>query len=189
MKSFIVNIILKLGNVLGQFQLIYRKHKILQNKSIILSKNVYIHPTARLETIDGGKIVIGEGTQILHGVLLITYGGDIQIGKHCKINPYTIIYGLGGLKIMDDVLIAGHCMIVPDNHKFDDLNIKITDQGTIKKGILINQNTWIGHACTILDGVEIESGAIVAAGSVVTKNVLKNTIVAGVPAKLIKTRT
>ena len=191
-KTFLLilinKVILKTGDFIVKCNKIYQIQKIRKNKDILIGKNVYIHPSSRLEVINGGTIQIGDNTEILQGVLIITYGGTILIGSNCKINPYTIIYGLGGTKIGDDVLVAGHTMIVPDNHNFNDINTPINIQGSKRKGIIIDNNVWIGHGCSILDAVFIESGAIIAAGSVVNKNVLKNTIVGGVPAKFIKER-
>ena len=140
------------------------------------------------EIRDGGKIFIGKNSQILDGVLILTYGGTIDIGENCNINPYTIIYGHGGTKIGNNVLIAGHCMIIPNNHIFSDKNIPISKQGCIAKGITIEDDVWIGHGCSILDGVTIGKGSIIAAGSVVSKSVEAYSVVAGVPAKKIKER-
>ncbi|RZL32362.1 MAG: acyltransferase [Pedobacter sp.] len=162
-----------------------------KNKSLLISvgNNNIIHPTTILDNTRGGEIIIGNNNEILNGCLLMTYGGKIAIGNRCSINPYTIIYGHGeGVKIADNVLIAGHCMLIPANHIFERTDIPINKQGTSSKGIVINQDVWIGAACTILDGVEIGEGAIVAAGSVVTKNVEPFTIVGGVPAKILKRR-
>jgi acetyltransferase-like isoleucine patch superfamily enzyme len=100
-----------------------------------------------------------------------------------------VLYGHGNLTIGDNVLIAGHCLIIPANHVFTDINIPISNQGETKKGIIIEDNVWIGSGCRILDGITIGTGAIIAAGAVVNKDVLPNTIVGGVPAKLIKNRT
>jgi acetyltransferase-like isoleucine patch superfamily enzyme len=192
MKSFYqkikLAIILRLGNYFTKLNSIIQLHKIRANRNIRLGDDVHIHPTAHIEIINGGNVIIGSNSEILNGVLLITHGGNIEIGRNCKINPYTVIYGLGNVQIGNDVLIAGHCMIVPDNHRFDNIDIPINMQGSIKKGIKINDNVWIGHACSILDGVEIGSGSIIAAGSVVNKNVRNNVIVGGVPAKIIKER-
>ncbi|WP_433833681.1 acyltransferase [Flavobacterium anhuiense] len=160
-----------------------------KNDSISLDKTVKVYPNVILETNYGGSIVIGKHSELLYGVILMTYGGNIKVGNFCSINPYSILYGHGNLTIGDNVLIAGHVMIIPANHRFDDLNIPINKQGENRKGIVINNNVWIGAGCRILDGVIIGEGAIIAAGSVVTKNVLENTIVGGVPAKLIKIRT
>ena len=156
--------------------------------------NVFVHPSVKiypqvvLSTEYGGSIKIGKSSEVLYGVVCMTYGGSIEIGENCSINPYTVLYGHGGLKIGNNVLIAGHCLIIPANHKFDNLNIPISMQGETRKGIIIEDNVWIGSGCRILDGVTISSGAIVAAGAVVTKNVPRNSIVGGVPAKIIKTR-
>lgn len=136
-----------------------------------------------------GIIEIGPATEILHGCLLMTYGGIISIGSNCSINPYTIIYGHGpGTIIGNNVLIAGQCMIIPANHIFSRLDVPINQQGTNSKGIVIEDDVWIAAGCTILDGVRIGKGAIVAAGSVVNRSVAPYSIVGGVPAKFIKSR-
>ena len=158
------------------------------NDKIVIDPSVIIYPNVVLNTEYGGKIIIGNNTELLYGVLLMTYGGNIRIGNHCSINPYTVLYGHGNLTIGNNVLIAGHCLIIPSNHKFNDINMPIREQGVTKKGIVIEDNVWIGSGCRILDGVTIGTGAIIAAGAVVNKDVLANTVVGGVPAKMIKKR-
>ena len=162
--------------------------KINKNKDIFLGQNVHVNKSAIIDTKNGGKIEIGNNTEILDGVIIQTYGGNIKIGKNCSINAYSILYGHGGLTIGDDVLIAGHCMIIPSNHIFIDINKPIREQGGFHKGIVIENDVWISHGCSILDNVTISNGAIIAAGSVVNKNVQKLNIVGGVPAKKIKKR-
>ena len=159
-----------------------------KNVNAYIHSSVRIYPNVVINTEYGGKISVGENCELLHGVSLMTYGGNIEIGNNCSINPYTILYGHGNLVIGDNVLIAGHCLIIPANHIFTDINIPINAQGLTKKGVIIEDNVWIGAGCRILDGVRIGQGAIIAAGAVVNKNVLPNTIVGGIPAKLIKTR-
>lgn len=174
----------------GIIKKIVSKVKGLRKKdpNISIHESVKIYPNAVIETIYGGTISVGKNCEILHGVLLLTYGGNIKIGQNCSINPYTILYGHGNLTIGDNVLIAAHTVIIPANHKFDNLHAPINSQGEIKKGIVIHDNVWIGAGCKILDGVTIGEGAIVAAGAVVSKDVLPFTIVGGVPAKTIKKR-
>jgi acetyltransferase-like isoleucine patch superfamily enzyme len=158
------------------------------NENLKIHSSVSICPNVFLDTQYGGKITIGKNCELLHGVLVMTYGGNISIGEKCSINPYTVLYGHGNLTIGNNVLIAGHCLIIPSNHNFSDLTIPINQQGETKKGIVIKDNVWIGSGCRILDGVTIGEGAIVAAGAVVNKNVEANTIVGGIPAKLIRAR-
>jgi acetyltransferase-like isoleucine patch superfamily enzyme len=119
----------------------------------------------------------------------MTYGGIIEIGSNCSINPYTIIYGHGlGTKIGNNVLIAGHCMIIPANHNFSHTDVPINKQGINSKGIIIEDDVWIGSGCQILDGITIGKGAVIAAGAVVNKSVEPYNIVGGVPAKIIGKR-
>lgn len=142
-----------------------------------------------LSTKYGGRIEIGSDNEILFGVSLLTYGGKITIGHHCSINPFTIIYGHGhGVTIGNDVLIAGHCVIIPSNHNYQNSSTPIRLQGATSKGIVIENNVWIGANSTILDGVRISEGAVVAAGSVVNRDVTKNSLVGGVPARHLKFR-
>ncbi len=163
--------------------------KIFKKKpNLVLAKNVKISKNVLFETNYGGKISIGENTEILTGVMLMTYGGNITVGRSCSINPYTVLYGHGNLSIGNNVLIAAQCVIIPANHNFSDNTITINTQGLTTLGIKIEDNVWIGTGCRILDGVTIGQGAIIAAGAVVNKNVLPFTIVGGVPAKLIKNR-
>ena len=157
---------------------------------IHIGKKVFIGANAIIDTNNGGNISIGDNAEILPGVILMTYGGKIEIGDGCSINPYTVIYGYGkGITIGNDVLIAAHCLLVPVSHEYDDLEKPINAQGYSTKGIIIEDNVWIGSGCRILDGVRIGTGAIVAAGSVVNRDVEKFTIVGGVPAKFIKVRS
>ncbi|RZJ66074.1 MAG: acyltransferase [Flavobacterium sp.] len=169
---------------------------ILRLRNLFRAKptRVFLHPTVKVfpgavqEANIGGIIEVGKKTELLHGSLLMAYGGKITIGENCSINPYTVLYGHGGLTIGNNVLIASHCVIIPSNHNFDDISIPINHQGETKKGISISDDVWIGAGCRILDGVTIGKGAIIAAGAVVNKDVPEYAIMGGVPAKLIRMR-
>ena len=162
--------------------------KLIEKSNFRKGKNVFVHKSAIMESIFSGEITIGDNTSINLGVCIMTYGGNIDIGENCDINPYTIIYGHGGTIIGNNVLIAGHCMIIPSNHNFGRKDIPIIQQGNNSKGIVIEDDVWIAHGCTILDGVIIGKGSIVAAGSVVNKSIPPYSIVGGVPANVLKTR-
>lgn len=157
-------------------------YKIVKGKSVVVAR------TAIVECRGGGNIFIGDETEILDGVMLLTYGGDIRIGARCSVNAYTVIYGHGNTTIGDDVLIAGHCMIIPNQHVFTSRETPIRIQGNTSLGITIENDVWIGHGCSILDGVHIGKGAVIGAGSVVTKDVASYEVVGGVPAELIRNR-
>ena len=163
--------------------------KIFKKKpNLVLAKNVKISKNVLFETNYGGKISIGENTEILTGVMLMTYGGNITVGRSCSINPYTVLYGHGNLSIGNNVLIAAQCVIIPANHNFSDNTITINTQGLTTLGIKIEDNVWIGTGGIVLGGVVINSGAVIAAGAVVLNSVPANEIWGGVPAKKIKSR-
>ncbi|TRZ82653.1 MAG: sugar O-acetyltransferase [Sediminibacterium sp.] len=112
----------------------------------------------------------------------INFGKHTIIGKNVYINHACSFLDLGGITIEDDVLIGPKVNLITENHPLDPNNRKTL----ICKPILIKRNAWIGAASTILPGVIIGENAVVAAGSVVTKDVPSNTVVAGVPAKHVK---
>lgn len=145
-------------------------------------------PGSKLKIHDGGSLSLGANCEVAKGAMVLTYGGNITIGDNCTIQPYSVLYGQGGLVIGNDVRIAAHCVIIPANHGFDDLTIPIYKQELTKQGIIIKNNVWIGAGCRILDGVTVSEGCVIAAGSVLTKSTVENGIYAGVPAKLIKIR-
>lgn len=159
------------------------------NRAISIDKPCAISRKAEISTCFGGSLIIGKKSEIHNGVIINTYGGNISIGEQCSINPYTIIYGNGGVKIGESVRIASHCSIISFNHNYDLLDQDIMYQGLSKKGIVIENNVWVGSGSRILDGVTIKSGCIIGAGSVVTKSTEKNCIYAGAPAKILKVRS
>lgn len=155
---------------------------------ILVGRNTTISPTAILDTSKGGSIIIGDNCTILHGVIIASYGGTIVIGSNCSVNPYCILYGHGGLRIENSVRIAAHSVIIPANHIFSDRSIPIYKQGIDAKGIIIEEDVWVGAGVRILDGVTVGKGSIIAAGAVITKCVEQFGIYAGVPARKIGQR-
>ena len=110
------------------------------------------------------------------------FGRHIFIGKNVFINHGCSFLDLGGITIEDDVMIGPQVNIITENHPVDPKSRKSLEL----KSVTIKRNAWIGANATILPGVIIGENSIVAAGAVVTKDVPDNTIVGGVPAKLIK---
>lgn len=111
------------------------------------------------------------------------FGRFITIGKRVYINHACTFLDMGGITLEDDVLIGPKVNLVTENHPLDPVNRR----ALISKPIVIKRNAWIGAAATILPGVMIGENSVVAAGAVVTSDVPPNTIVGGVPAKIIKT--
>jgi len=115
--------------------------------------------------------------------LHINYGKHTKIGKNVFINFDCVFLDFGGITIDDNVLIAPKVSLLTEAHRTS-INER---HSLIPKPIHIKKNAWIGAGAIILQGVTIGENAIVAAGSVVSKDVPDNTIVGGIPAKILKT--
>lgn len=118
------------------------------------------------------------------------YSKNISIGNNCKILDYAFFDGVGGINIKNCNVIAPECMILTSNHNYDETKIDLLpfNNQLIRKEVNIEEYCWIGRRVMIMPGVRIGKGSIVAAGSVVTKDVPAYSVVGGNPAKLIKTR-
>ena len=179
----------KLGTV-GKETIIHPLANLLgMKKNIYLGEKVRIGSHATLEVDDKkSSIIIGDNSYICANAMLLTQRGSIKIGSNCSVNPFSILYGLGGLWIGDCVRIACHTTIIPANHIFEDIDIPIHRQGLSKKGVVIEDDVWIGAKATILDGCTIGMGSVIGAGAVVVQDVPAYSVVVGVPGKVIKSR-
>jgi acetyltransferase-like isoleucine patch superfamily enzyme len=146
-------------------------------------KESFIHPLASIRNhkhiLMGNNIIINKNVNL--------WVSSLTLGNNIQINPNTCIYGQ--VIIGDNVLIAPNCMIAGGNHSFENSNKPMIIQNcTTKRPIVIGNDIWIASNSIILDGVHIGDGAIIGAGSVVTKDVPSMAIVVGNPAKLIRYR-
>lgn len=148
----------------------------------------YLLPDESIQSKPVGSISIGRNCSVMHGAILASYGGKIEIGSNVSINPNVIIYGNGNVYIGDKTRIATQVVIVAQNHIFNDTNKPIMEQGLSTQGIFIGSDVWIGAGVKILDGVTIGVGAVIGAGAVVTRNISSYSVVAGVPAREISRR-
>lgn len=113
-----------------------------------------------------------------------TNGGDeIRVGRNVFINQNCTFYDLGGLDIGDDALIGPNVNIITTDHPVDPARRRSV---TIGNPIAIGRNVWIATGATVIGGVTIGENSVVAAGSVVTKDVPPNTLVGGNPARIIR---
>src|SRR5437868_3406418 len=115
--------------------------------------------------------------------LCINYGKHTKIGKNVFINFDCVFLDLGGITIEDNVLIAPKVSLLSEGHP-----VSPSERQSLVPGhIHIKKNAWIGAGATILHGVTVGENSVVVAGGVVSKDVPANTIVGGIPAKIIKT--
>jgi len=129
--------------------------------------------------LSGTELDISSYVQI---PVMINHAEFVSIGKNVYINHACTMLALGTIIIEDDVLIGPKTNLITEGHP-----IKPDERRALEvKPVIIKKNAWLGAGVTILPGVTVGENSIVAAGAVVNKNVPPNTIVAGVPAKVIK---
>jgi acetyltransferase-like isoleucine patch superfamily enzyme len=137
----------------------------------------------------GNRCTVGRLATIRPtNVLLDEPGEGLKMGDHSNIGAYSYIGCSGFIEIGNRVMMGPRVNLLAENHLFDRGDVPIKEQGVERKFIRVEDNCWIGASSTILAGVTLHEGAVIAAGSVVTKDVPSNTIVAGVPAKAVGPR-
>ena len=110
------------------------------------------------------------------------FGHNIQLGKDVFVNHACTFMDRGGITLEDNVLVGPKVNLITTNHPLDPAQRK----ATYSLPIVVRRNAWLGANATVMPGVTIGENAILAAGAVVTKDVAANTIVAGVPARVVK---
>lgn len=163
----------------------------LRHAHVTIPASCRIHPEAKLHPRKGA-IRFGENCTVAAGAIV---QGNVELGTNCSIQTGTILVGsgtldntVGRIKIGNNVRIAPFVQMIAANHRFDDTSRPITGQGTEPKSITIEDDVWVAGRVIITAGVTVGTGAVLAAGAVVTKDVPAGCIVGGVPAKLIRHR-
>jgi len=151
-----------------------------------ISPYCYINAMSRGGVWLGNSFSLGRSSTIECTGIISELGEGLIVGDRTGISQGAFISVRANVKIGNDVIIGPNFTLISENHNTSDRNMVISEQGTTRKGIIINDNVWIGANVTILDGVTICTGAIIAAGAVVNKNVDAYSIVGGIPAKIIK---
>jgi acetyltransferase-like isoleucine patch superfamily enzyme len=157
-----------------------------------LANGVYIDEGVYLHACPAG-IEIGENTLVMHHAELHVYNfrglpnAGIKIGRDSLVGEFTVIRGQGGVTLGDRVYTSPYTQIIAVNHVFDDPNRPFVEQGITAKGIVVEDDVWIGSGAILTDGVRVGRGAVIAAGAVVTQDVSPHTVVGGVPSRFIRT--
>jgi len=159
-----------------------------------LARGVYLDEGVYLHACPGG-IDIGENTLVMHHAELHVYNfrnlphAGIKIGRDSLIGEFNVLRGQGGIQIGDRVYTSPLVQLAAVDHVFADPTRPFVEQGITAQGVVVEDDVWIGAGAIVADGVRIGRGAVVAAGAVVTRDVPPHTVVAGVPARAIKTIT
>lgn len=164
------------------------KTKFISRKARLIRSPIIIRGKKYIDFGDG--LTIGRGCRIdvlgEHNSKILLFGNNVNIGDYVRISC------INKIEIGNNVLIGSKVLVIDNSHgnyKYenqDDPTIPPNLRKLISSAVYIEDNVWIGENVVIQQGVKIKKGTIIAANSVVTKSIPENTIVAGVPAKIIK---
>lgn len=179
------------------------KFKLLKKQGFKISKNADIIGRFIFTAIKGSRVTIDEGAKLSTSassyhlgvfspmkIVLSSASATLSIGQNTRIHA-SCIHAREKIEIGANCLIAGNCQIFDcSGHdlSFDDVENRINTTGETKP-VIIEDNVWIGFGAIIMPGVRIGNGSVIAAGSVVTKNIPPMSIAGGNPATLIKTES
>ena len=143
-----------------------------------------IYCSVRMDTPPYRRFSLGRGSVVESYSCINNAVGDVLIGDYTRIGLHNTV--IGPVTIGSHVNLAQGVVVTALNHNFADSSLRIDQQGVSTQPVTIGDDVWVGANVVILPGVTVGSHVVVAAGAVVTKDVPSNSLVAGVPAKVIK---
>lgn len=167
--------------------------KIVGKNNLVLGKNVNIGKDCFISCYSKRGITIGESSKIGDNSVvrcsnLQHLGEGLFIGDHSSFDAECFFGASGFIRIGNDVIAGRNIKFHAENHEYKDAEKLIREQGVSSKGIVIGNNCWIGSNVIFLDGSRIGDGCVVAAGAVVVGEYPNNTVIGGIPARVIKQR-
>lgn len=184
-----------MGSVVGGL-FVGKRVSILSPGHIHCGRNVKFEDHAEIQGLSLKGVHFADGVTLGRGACVRPssyYGGalgqGLRVGTQSSIGAYCWIGASGQVTIGANVIIGPRVTIIPENHNFEDPGLAIRNQGVTRADVAIEDDCWIGASATILAGVRIGRGSIVAAGALVNRDVQAGSIVGGVPAKLIRLRS
>lgn len=185
-----------LGQVLRQLDKVSRSAASACRRSLAtwrypgieIGRDVTIGAAVTLKATDGGQIVLGDRVSISNGAVLVAKRGRLRVGPDGFIGEGAVLVARELLEIGADALIAEHVTVRDQDHGMRDLDRPMRTQGYITAPIVIGDDVWLGSKSVVLKGVSIGRGAVVGAGTVVTRSLPPGAVAVGVPARIIGSR-
>ncbi len=167
----------------------WRLVRLRRSRNVLLEGLVFLGRDVELYARPGhGRIVLGRWVHIGDGTKLRAHDGTLRIGDKVVFGSDTRVNCQLDIEIGATTLVADWVYIADFDHRFEDLDRPIKDQGIAKAPVRIGPDVWLGTKCTVTRGVSIGRGSVVAAHAVVTRDVPPYQVVAGVPARVLRDR-
>jgi acetyltransferase-like isoleucine patch superfamily enzyme len=147
-------------------------------------KHSLIRRRTRMDILPFNKFHLGDNSTIEDFTTINNGVGDIYIGDRTRIGLGCTL--IGPVRIGNDIRLAQNIVMSGLNHNYEDIALPISDQGVTTSPITIEDETWLGANCVVLPGVTIGKHCVIAAGSIVTKDIPPYSVAAGNPARVLK---
>ena len=158
-------------------------------RDLNLEEGVQIMGLSRRGIVFGDRVTVGRGAMISPtGLLGGEPGEGLRVGDGSNIGHYAIVGCSGFIDIGSRVLMGPHVCLIAEDHEIADPDAPIKAQGVRREPITIEDDVWIGAGAVILAGVRVGASSVIAAGGVVTCDVPAGSVVAGVPARVVRSR-
>ena len=172
------------GVVFGANTVLRHPHKIHIGDNVVIDDNCVLDAKG----VSNRGIVIGNGVFIGRNTLVYCKDGDIVIGDNANISFNCDIFSGNLVKLGANIQMAAYSFLNGGTHEFESTGTPVLKQGRSGRGIIVDDNAWLGANVKVLDGVTIGKDSIIGAGAVVTKDVPPFVIAAGMPARMIRRR-
>lgn len=171
-----------------QSVILRNRGKVTFGRAVTLSRGVLVDGLSRNGVSIGDRVSIGPYAIIEATGVISSIGAGCSIGSDSGLGAFSYIGAAGGVQIGSNVIMGQRVSFHSENHVHDDLTRPIREQGVTRKGIVVEDDCWVGANVTFLDGAHVGHGCVVAAGSVVRGSIPPRSIIGGVPAKIIRER-
>ena len=148
----------------------------------------FVCPGVKFEIGRNAKVTLGRWTWLGHGCKVRAHEGHVSIGAKSVLGQECTISAYQHVSIGRECIIADRVMMIDFDHGMVEVERPIREQGIYKRDVNVGHNVWIGYGACVLRGVTIGENSVVGTSAVVTCDVPANSVVGGIPAKLIRKR-
>lgn len=161
---------------------------IIVGKGVTIGAGTVINGLSREGVSIGENVSLGQYVIIEATGVLTDLGSGLTIGKGSGLGAYSFIGAAGGVHIGENVIMGQRISFHSENHNFGSADLDIKFQGVTRQGIRVGNNCWVGANAVFLDGCEVGEGCVIAAGSVLRGKYPANSLIAGAPANVKRSR-
>ncbi len=165
-----------------------RNISLFHPRRMVLGERVAIDDDCRLdaERCERGEFALGDDVIVSRGSLLSALHGHLKLGPRVSVGANCLLYSAGGIDIGADTMLAANCYLGGGSYAVRGARERpISNQIQPGRGLVIGEDCWLGAGVTVIDGVKIGKGSVIAAGAVVIRDVEPFSVMAGVPARRI----